>query len=76
VQVTLGVVGGSPSFTAVYLGVDQGLFTKHGVALKLVNLSGTVALEGLLSGDVDIAADGGTLVQADPQEPSWRSSEH
>jgi len=66
VQVTLGVVGGSPSFTAVYLGVDQGLFTKHGVALKLVNLSGTVALEGLLSGDVDIAADGGTLVQADP----------
>lgn len=60
------VVGGSPSFTAIWLGVDNGIFEKYGVRVTPQKMTGSVALEALLSGDVDIAADGQTMVQADP----------
>ncbi len=60
------VVGGSPSFTAIWLGVDTGIFEKYGVRVTTMKMTGSVALEALLSGDVEIAADGQTMVQADP----------
>ena len=64
--IRLAVVGGSPSFTAVWLGVDNGIFEKHGARVTLLHTNGSVALNALLSGDVEIAADGQTMVQADP----------
>lgn len=60
------VVGGSPSFTAVWVGVDAGIFDKYGVRVDLRKMNGSVALEALLAGEVEIAADGQTMVQADP----------
>lgn len=64
--IQFAVVGGSPSFTAIWLGVDNGIFEKYGVRLTLQKMNGSVALQALLAGDIDIAGDGGTMVQADP----------
>ena len=64
--ITIGIVGGSPSFTPIYVGVDAGLFQKHGVTLKLVLMTGSVAMAALLSGSVQIGMDGGAMLQADP----------
>ncbi len=64
--IQFAVVGGSPSFTAIWLGVDNGIFEKYGVRLTLQNMNGSVALQALLSGNIEIAADGQTMVQADP----------
>ncbi|HEV2357156.1 MAG TPA: ABC transporter substrate-binding protein [bacterium] len=66
VALRLAVVGGSPSFTAVWLGADSGIFEKYGVRVDLRTMNGSVALEALLAGDIEIAADGQTMVQADP----------
>ena len=60
------VVGGSPSFTAIWVGTDAGIFEKYGVRLDLRSMNGSVALSALMSGDIEIAADGQTMVQADP----------
>jgi len=65
-RIQFAVVGGSPSFTAIWLGVDNGIFEKYGVRLTLQTMNGSVALEALLSGNIEIAADGQTMVQADP----------
>ena len=64
--IRFAVVGGSPSFTAIWLGVDNGLFEKYGARVTLLTMTGSVALTALISGDIDIAADGPTMVQADP----------
>ncbi len=64
--IRFAVVGGSPSFTAIWLGVDNRIFEKYGVRLTLQNMNGSVALDALLGGDIEIAADGQTMVQADP----------
>ncbi len=64
--IQFAVVGGSPSFTAIWLGVDNGIFEKYGVRVTLLKMNGSVALTALLGGDIEIAADGGTMVQADP----------
>ena len=64
--VRFAVVGGSPSFTAIWLGVDNGIFEKYGVRVTLLTMTGSVALTALTSGDIEIAADGPTMVQADP----------
>ncbi len=64
--IQFAVVGGSPSFTAIWLGVDTGIFEKYGVRVTLQTMNGSVALNALLSGDIAIAGDGGTMVQADP----------
>lgn len=66
VALRFAVVGGSPSFTAVWLGTDAHIFDKDGVRLDLRKMNGSAALGALLSGDVEIAADGETMVQADP----------
>ncbi len=65
-EIRFAVVGGSPSFTAIWLGVDNGIFEKYGARVTLLTMTGSVALTALLSGDIDIAADGPTMVQADP----------
>ena len=65
-EIRFAVVGGSPSFTAVWLGVDNAIFEKYGVRVTLLTMTGSVALTALLSGDIEIAADGPTMVQADP----------
>jgi ABC-type nitrate/sulfonate/bicarbonate transport system substrate-binding protein len=65
-EIRLAVVGGSPSFTAVWLGVESGIFEKYGVRVTLLSMNGSVALETLSSGDIQIAGDGQTMVQADP----------
>ncbi len=65
-ELRFAVVGGSPSFTAIWLGVDNGIFEKYGVRLTLLAMNGSVALSALLAGDIEIAADGQTMVQADP----------
>ncbi len=64
--IQFAVVGGSPSFTAIWLGVDNAIFEKYGVRVTLQTMTGSVALNALLSGDIEIAADGPTMVQADP----------
>jgi NitT/TauT family transport system substrate-binding protein len=64
--IRFAVVGGSPSFTAIWLGVDNGIFEKYGARVTLLTMTGSVALTALLSGDIEIAADGPTMVQADP----------
>jgi len=64
--IRFAVVGGSPSFTAIWLGVDTGIFEKYGVRVTLLKMTGSVALTALSSGDIEIAADGPTMVQADP----------
>lgn len=66
VALRFAVVGGSSSFTAVWLGTDAHIFDKDGVRLDLRKMNGSAALGALLSGDVEIAADGETMVQADP----------
>ncbi len=66
VGIRLAVVGGSPSFTAIWLGVDTGIFEKYGARVTLQTMTGSVALDALLGGDIEIAADGPTMVQADP----------
>lgn len=65
-ELTIAQVGTSPSFTPIWLGIDEGLFQKHGLTLKLVSSSGSVGLAALMSSNVDIAMDGGYMVQADP----------
>ncbi len=65
-EIRLAVVGGSPSFTGVWLGVDSGIFEKYGVRVTLFSMNGSVALETLAGGEIQIAADGQTMVQADP----------
>jgi len=64
--IRFAVVGGSPSFTAIWLGVDTGIFEKYGARVSLQPMTGSVALDALLGGDIEIAADGPTMVQADP----------
>ncbi len=65
-EIRFAVVGGSPSFTAIWLGVDNGIFEKYGARVTLQTMTGSIALTALLSGDIQIAADGPTMVQADP----------
>lgn len=65
-EIRLAVVGGSPSFTGVWLGVDNGIFDKYGVRVTLLAMNGSVALETLSAGEIQIAGDGQTMVQADP----------
>lgn len=65
-EIRLAVVGGSPSFTGVWLGVDDGIFEKYGVRVTLLSMNGSVALQTLASGEIQIAGDGQTMVQADP----------
>jgi ABC-type nitrate/sulfonate/bicarbonate transport system substrate-binding protein len=64
--IRFAVVGGSPSFTAIWLGVEGGIFEKYGARVTLLKMTGSVALTALSSGDIEIAADGPTMVQADP----------
>lgn len=65
-EIQFAVVGGSPSFTAIWVGVDNKIFEKYGVRLTLTSMNGSVALDALMAGNIEIAADGQTMVQADP----------
>jgi ABC-type nitrate/sulfonate/bicarbonate transport system substrate-binding protein len=63
--ITVGVVGGSPSFTPIYVGLENKIFEKYNAPLQLVVMTAPPAMAALLSGEVQIAMDGGALVSAD-----------
>jgi NitT/TauT family transport system substrate-binding protein len=64
--ITVAVVGGSPSFTPFYVGVDSGLFDKYGAPIQLVLMQGAPpAMAAILTGEVQVAMEGGALVGAD-----------
>ncbi len=63
--VNIGVVGGSPSFTPIYVGVDNGLFDKYQAPVQLVVMTAPPAMAALLAGEIQVAMDGGALVGAD-----------
>ncbi|HEX6510969.1 MAG TPA: ABC transporter substrate-binding protein [Chloroflexota bacterium] len=50
----------------LYLGLDEGIFQKHGIKLTLVSTSAPVAVAGLSSGDIQVSTFGGTIIDADP----------
>jgi NitT/TauT family transport system substrate-binding protein len=59
------VVGGSPSFTGFYVALDNGLFDKYGAPVQFVVMTAPPAMAALLSGEIQIAMEGGALVGAD-----------
>lgn len=63
--ISIAVVGGSPSFSPIWVGVDNGLFEKYGAPVQLITTTAPPAMAALLNGDVQIAVDGGAMVGAD-----------
>jgi ABC-type nitrate/sulfonate/bicarbonate transport system substrate-binding protein len=45
----------SLSFSAAYLAEDLGIFTKHGLHVKMIELPGVGAINGVISGSADFA---------------------
>ncbi len=64
--ITIAVVGGSPSFTPIWVGLDNGLFDKYGAPVQLITTTAPPAMAALLNGDVQIAMDGGAMIGVDP----------
>ncbi|HEX6510957.1 MAG TPA: ABC transporter substrate-binding protein [Chloroflexota bacterium] len=64
--ITIAIVGGSPSFLPIWIGVDNGLFDKYGAPVQLVTTTAPPAMAALLNGDVHVAMDGGAMIGADP----------
>ena len=63
--ITVAAVGGSPSFSPIWAGVDNGLFEKYGAPVQLITTTAPPAMAALLNGDVQVAVDGGAMVGAD-----------
>ena len=64
--INIAAVGTSPSFAPLWLGIDNGLFEKYGAPVNLITTTAPPAMAALLSGDVQIAIDGGAMLSADP----------
>jgi NitT/TauT family transport system substrate-binding protein len=64
--INLALVGGSPSATPLFVAAAEGLFEKYGVPTQVILMAAAPpAMAALLSGDVQIAMEGGALVGAD-----------
>jgi NitT/TauT family transport system substrate-binding protein len=62
----IATVGGSPSITNIWVGMDQGIFTKYGLTLELSDMTAPVGTAALLSNQVQMLIDAGAPIQADP----------
>jgi NitT/TauT family transport system substrate-binding protein len=62
----IATVGGSPSISNVWVGMDQGIFAKYGLTLELQDMTAPVGSAALLSNQVQMLIDAGAPVQADP----------
>jgi ABC-type nitrate/sulfonate/bicarbonate transport system substrate-binding protein len=63
---TIAVVGNSPAWIPVWIGVSDGVFARYGVHVKLEVTSAPVAIAAVEKNDVQIAGDAAAAVQADP----------
>jgi NitT/TauT family transport system substrate-binding protein len=63
--INLALVGGSPSATPIYVGLENKIFDKYNVPVQLIITTAPVAMDTLIGGQVQIAMEGGSLVSAD-----------
>src|SRR5438270_243911 len=63
--INLALVGGSPSATPIYIALENKLFEKYNAPVQLIIITAPAAMAALISGDVQVAMDGGAMVSAD-----------
>lgn len=63
--INLALVGGSPSATPVYIGLENGIFDKYNAPVQLIIMTAPAAMAAMIGGDVQIGMEGGALVSAD-----------
>ncbi|HVA23913.1 MAG TPA: ABC transporter substrate-binding protein [Chloroflexota bacterium] len=63
--INLALVGGSPSATPIYVGLENKIFEKYNAPVQLIIMTAPAAMAALIGGDVQIAMEGGSLVSAD-----------
>src|SRR5256885_3903220 len=54
-DVVLANPANSLSFSAAYVAEDLGIFARHGLHVKIIELPGVGAINGVISGSVDFA---------------------
>ena len=63
--INLALVGGSPSATPIYVGLENKIFEKYNAPVQLIIMTAPAAMAALIGGDVQVAMEGGALVSAD-----------
>jgi NitT/TauT family transport system substrate-binding protein len=59
-KITIGINGSDASYGPLFVGLDAGLFQKHGVAPDIVTMAGGgKAVQGLVANQVDMSIGGG-----------------
>lgn len=68
--VTIGTSGATAAYGPVYVGVQQGIFAKYGLNVKLQTLTPSSVTAAVLSGNIDVAFDGPNLASGILKQPS------
>jgi NitT/TauT family transport system substrate-binding protein len=68
--VTVGTSGATAAYGPIYVGVQQGVFAKHGIDVKIEDLTPNSATAAVLSGNIDVAMDGPNLAAGILSNPS------
>lgn len=68
--VTVGTSGATAAYGPIYVGVQQGIFKKHGINLQIDDLTPNSVTAAVLSGNIDVAMDGPNLASGILSNPS------
>jgi NitT/TauT family transport system substrate-binding protein len=68
--VTVGTSGTTAAYGPIYVGAQQGIFKKHGIDLKIQDLTPNSVTAAVLSGNIDVAMDGPNLAAGILSNPS------